>query len=70
MNKKKKVNNKNVYRHLYCMVSAQKNNTVKAYTHSHIYSHIQTELNNSNIENSQNFEYKYLAALFTGSKKS
>ena len=51
------------------MVSAQKNITVKAYTHSHIYSHIQTELNNSKIENSPNFEYKYLTALSTGSKK-
>ena len=53
-----------------CTVSAQKNITVKADTLSHIYSHIQTELNNSKIENSPNFEYKYLTALSTGSKKS
>ena len=50
-------------------MSAQKNITVKADTHSYIYFHIQTELNNSKIENSSNFEYKYLIALSTGSKK-
>ena len=36
-----------------CMVSAQ-NITVKADTHCNIYSHIQTELNDSKIENSPN----------------
>ena len=50
--------------------SAQKNITVKAHTHSHIYSNIQTELNNNEIENLPNFEYKYWTALSTGSKKS
>ena len=53
-----------------CTVSAQKNITVKADTHSHIYSHIQTELNNSKTENSSNYGYKYLTVLSTGSKKS
>ena len=50
--------------------SAQKSITVKAYTHSHIYSHIQTELDNSKTENSPNLVYKYSAILSTGSKKS
>ena len=53
-----------------CKVSAQKNIIVKAGTHSHIYSHIQTELNISKIENSPIVEYKHLTALSTGSKKS
>ena len=38
-----------------CAVSAQKNITVKADTRSNIYSHIQTELNDSKTENSPNF---------------
>ena len=50
--------------------SAQNSITVKAYTLSHIYSHIQTELDNSKTENSPNLAYKYSAVLSTGSKKS
>ena len=52
-----------------CTVSAQKNITVKADTHSNIYSHIKTELNNSKIENSPSLEYLYSIVLFTGSQK-
>ena len=43
--------------------SAQKNITVKAHTHSHIYSNIQTELNNNKSENSPNLVYKYSTEL-------
>ena len=50
-----------------CTVSAQKNITVKADTHTNIYSHIQTELNNSKIENSPNLEYLYSTVLSTSS---
>ena len=42
---------------LHCTESAQKNINVKGYTHSHIYSHIQRELDNSKTENSPNFVY-------------
>ena len=55
---------------LHCTESAQKNINVKAYTHSHIYSHIQRELDNSQTENSPNLVYKYSTVLSTGSKKS
>ena len=57
---------------LHCMVSAQKNITVKAYTHSQIYSHIQRELKKTaKLKTHQTWrEYKYLTALSTGSKKS
>ena len=44
---------------LHCTESAQKNINVKAYTHSHIYSHIQRELDDSKTENSPNLVYKY-----------
>ena len=42
---------------LHCTESAQKNINVKAYTRSHIYSHIQRELDNSKTENSPNLVY-------------
>ena len=55
---------------LHCTESAQKNINVKAYTHSHIYSHIQRELDNTKTENSPNLVWKYTTVLPTGSKKS
>ena len=55
---------------LRCTESAQKNINVKAYTHSHIYPHIQREFGNSKTENSPNLVYKYSTVLSTGSKKS
>ena len=48
---------------LHHIESAQKNITVKAHTHSHIYSNIQTELNNNKSENSPNLVYKYSTEL-------
>ena len=53
-----------------CTVSAQKNITVKADTHSNIYSHIKTELNNSKTEKLTKLkEYLYSIVLSTGSQK-